>query len=133
MNISNFSGIAFIGALSAAVLSLGFIVGTPARADVSCLSKTFGCTEEEKVQQSKLDMAELSAVLRDGRYPMTITATSQDELQRASVGWGVRPDCYDLSAEELTKDPDVNNAKVMYCEFRKQGFLIQKPEIVKAF
>lgn len=41
------SGIAFIGALMASVLSIGLVIGTPAKA--SCMSKVTGCNLADKI------------------------------------------------------------------------------------
>jgi len=77
------------------------------------------------------DMKKLAPALKEAGYPSKIVVTSPEDYKIVNSGWKSRGVCGQVSPR--FRDNRVNIAKVVYCDLRKKGYRIRKPQIVKNY
>jgi len=80
----------------------------------------------------KKESESLMSYLKAVGFPGAVEVTSRRDYRIAVKGWEVRKHC-SLNAGEMSHDMRLNVAKVVYCNMKKAGYSIPKPEIVKAW
>lgn len=135
--------------LLAAAVALSGMTAAPALAmDASqlgrwhCSTGDFGerkCRDDssvyiEKKKAQREYEEKILPILKKEKYPGRLVFKDPEEYRIGKLGWNsTRRDCHRLKPGEYNRDNRVNTAKAIYCQVKKAGYPIPKPEIVKGW